>query len=218
MAPYEALYKRPCRNPICWNEVGEKKLLGLELVQQSSDSIKLIRENLKVARDRQKSYTDKKRRELEFEVGDQVFLKLSPWKEILRFRRKGKLSPRYIRRYEIVERVGPATYRLALPLELARIHNVFHVSMLRKYVPDSTHVLPEQPVQLKENMSYEEEPVGILDRKKKVLRKMMIPLVKVLWRNHGIEEVTWEAEEKMRSRYPQLFSQYPCTKFRGKIS
>ncbi|XP_038887535.1 uncharacterized protein LOC120077649 [Benincasa hispida] len=129
-----------------FNEFGERKLIGPELVQQTSNSVKLIRENLKRARDRQKSYADKRRRELEFEIGDKVFLKLSPWKGILRFGRKGKLSPRYIEFYEIVERVGPTTYRLALPPELSRIHDVFHVSMLRKYVPDPAHVLPEQLV------------------------------------------------------------------------
>ncbi|XP_038874243.1 uncharacterized protein LOC120066978 [Benincasa hispida] len=206
MAPYEALYVRSCRTPVCWNEVGERWLIGPELVQQTTNSVKLIKENLKTARDRQKTYANKRRRELEFEVDDQVFHKLSPWKGILRFRRKGKLSPRYIKPYEIVERVGLAAYRLALPKELARIHDVFHVPMLRKYVLNPTHVFPEQPVQLKENMSYEEEPVEILDRKEQVLRNKMIPLVKVLWRNHGIEEATWEAEERMRSRYPQLFS------------
>ncbi|XP_038883959.1 uncharacterized protein LOC120074858 [Benincasa hispida] len=168
--------------------------------------VKNIKENLKTAGDRQKSYADKRRRELEFEVGDKVFLKLSPWKGILRFRRKGKLSPRYIRPYEIIERVDPMAYRLELPLELSRIHDVFHVSMLRKYVLDPTHVLPEQPVQLKENLSYEEEPVKILDRKEQVLRNKTISLVKVLWQNHSTEEVTWEAEEQMKNKYLQLFN------------
>ncbi|XP_038902286.1 uncharacterized protein LOC120088919 [Benincasa hispida] len=105
-----------------------------------------------------------------------------------------------------MERVGPAAYRSALPSELARIHDVFHVSMLRKYVSDPTHILSEQLMQVKENLSYEEEPVKILDRKEQVLRNKKIPLIKVLWRNYGLEETTWEAEEQMRSRYPQLFS------------
>ncbi|XP_038882279.1 uncharacterized protein LOC120073511 [Benincasa hispida] len=206
MAPYQALYGRLYRTPICWNEVGERKLLGSELVQQTSNNIKIIRDNLKTTRDRQKSYADKQRRELEFEVGDKVFLKLSLWKGILRFNRKGKLSPRYIRPYEIIERVGPMAYRLNLPPELSRIHDVFHMEIFRKYVPDPTHVLSEQPVQLKENLSYEEEPVEILDKKEQVLRNKTIPLVKVLWQNHNMEEATWEAEEKIRNKYPQLFN------------
>ncbi|XP_038880336.1 uncharacterized protein LOC120071979 [Benincasa hispida] len=153
------------------NEVGERKLLGPKLVQQTSNNVKIIRDNLKTARDRKKSYADKWRKELEFEVGDKVFLKLFPWKEILRFGRKGKLSPRYIRPYEIIERVGPMTYRLDLPPELSRIRDVFHLAMLRKYVSNPTHVLPEQPVQLKENFSYEEVPMEILDRKEQVFKK-----------------------------------------------
>ncbi|KAA0047501.1 hypothetical protein E6C27_scaffold498G001280 [Cucumis melo var. makuwa] len=116
MAPYEVLYERPCRTPVCWNEVGERKLVGHELVQITTNNIKLIRENLRIAHDRQKSYADKRRRNLEFQVGDQVFLKLSPWRGVIRFGRKGKLSPRYIGPYQITERVGPAAYRLELPV------------------------------------------------------------------------------------------------------
>ena len=108
MAPYEALYGRRCRTPICWGEVGERKLMGPELVQTTSENVKFVRERLKTAHDRQKSYPDKRRRDLKFEVGDKVFLKLSPWKGILRFGRKGKLSLRYIRPYEILERIGPS--------------------------------------------------------------------------------------------------------------
>ena len=96
-------------------------------------------------------------------------------------------------------------YRLALPPELSRVHNVFHVSMLRKYVPDPSHILAEQPVELREDLTYEEGPVQILDRREQVLRNKVIPLVKVLWRNHSTEEATWEHEEQMRTRYPQLF-------------
>ncbi|KAA0060066.1 DNA/RNA polymerases superfamily protein [Cucumis melo var. makuwa] len=206
MAPYKALYGRPCRTPVCWNEVGERKLVGPELVQITTNNIKLIRENLRKAQDRQKSYADKRRRNLEFQVGDQVFLKLSPWRGVIRFGRKGKLSPRYIGPYQITERVGPAAYRLELPIELARIHDVFHVSMLRKYIPDPSHVLQEQPVELKEDLSYVEEPVQILDRKEQVLRNKTIPLIKVLWRHHGAEEATWKPEYQMKKRYPILFS------------
>lgn len=134
-----------------------------------------------------------------------MFLKLSPWKGILRFGKKGKLSPRYIGPYEILEGVGPVAYRLALPIEMSRIHNVFHVSVLRKYVFDAAHVLPVQPVELSEDLSYEEKPVQILDEKKQVLRNKVIPLVKVLWRNHEIEEATWEPKEQMMKQYPYLF-------------
>ena len=173
MAPFEALYGRKCRTPVCWDEVGERRLVGPKLVQITLENVKVVRDNLKIARDRQKSYADNRRRDLQFEIGDQVFLKISPWKGVLRFWKRGKLSPRYIGPYEIMSKVGPVAYKLKLPPELSRIHDTFHVSMLRKYIPDPSHVLREQPVQLKENLTYEEIPVQIVDRKEQVLRSKM---------------------------------------------
>ncbi|KAJ4701711.1 Retrotransposon protein, putative, Ty3-gypsy subclass [Melia azedarach] len=205
MAPYEALYDRKCRTPICWDEVGERRLLGPEIVQDTNEKILVIRDRLKTAQDRQKSYADKRRRQLEFVVGNYVFLRVSPWKGILRFGKRGKLSPRYMGPYEIIKRIGQVAYRLALPSELSRIHNVFHVSMLRKYVPDASHILDSQPAQLEENLTYEEEAVQILDSREQQLRNKTIPLVKVLWRNHNVEEATWEREDQIRVRYPHLF-------------
>ena len=198
MAPFEALYGRKCRTPVCWDEVGERRLVGPELVQITSEKVKVVRDNLKIARDRQKSYADNRRRDLQFEIGDQVFLKISPWKGVLRFGKRGKLSPRYIGPYEILSKVGPVAYKLKLPPELSRIHGTFHVSMLRKYIPDPSHVLREQPMQLKENLTNEETPVQIIDRKEQVLRSNVIPLVKVLWKNHEREAATWESEVQMR--------------------
>ena len=123
----------------------------------------------------------------------------------MRFGNKGKLSPRYIGLYEITEKIGPLAYKLALPPELARIHDVFHVSMLRRYRSDLSHVIKDSEVEISENLSYVEEPVSIVDHKVKQLRKREIPMVKVIWRNHGLEEATWETEEKMRRDYPHLF-------------
>ena len=117
---------------------------------------------------------------MEFEVGDMVFLKVTTWKGVIRFGKRGKLSPRYIGPYQIIERIGPVAYKLNLPDELSRIHNVFHVSMLRKYVYDSSHVLKDLPIHIEENLTYEEQPVEILDRRDQVLRTKIIPLVKVL--------------------------------------
>ena len=198
MGPFEALYGRKCRTPVCWDEVGKRRLVGPELVQITSEKVKVVRDNLKIARDRQRSYADNRRRDLQFEIGDRVFLKISPWKGVLRFGRQGTLIPRYIRPYEIVSKVGPVAYNLKLPPELSRIHDTFHVSMLRKYISDSSHVLREQPVQLKENLTYEETPMHIIDRKEHVLRSKVIPLVKVLWKNHEREAATWEPEVQMR--------------------
>ena len=165
----------------------------------------MIREKIKTAQSRGKSYADNRRRDLEFAKGDFVFLKVSPCKGILRFSKKGKLSPRYIGPFKILKCIGTIAYRLDLPSNLSRLHNVFHVSMLKKYVPDPSHVLSIEPVDLREDLSYVEEPVRILDRKDRVLRTKTIPLVKVLWRSHSLEEATWEYEESMKRDYPYLF-------------
>ena len=135
-----------------------------------------------------------------------MFLKVSPWKKILCFGRNGKLSPRFIGPYEILERVGPVAYRLAFPLELAKLHDVFHVSMLHRYRSDPSHILPIQDIQVQEYFTFEEELKAILDREIKQLRNKQVPLVKVLWQHHGMEEATWEPESTMRVQYPQLFS------------
>ena len=132
-------------------------------------------------------------------------MKISPFKGIIRFGKRGKLNPRYIGPYEILERVGKAAYRLALPPNLATVHNVFHVSMLKKYVPDKSHVLEQEPIEIHEDLSLPEKPVQILDFKVKTLRNKEIPLVKVLWRNQSVEEATWERESDMRASYPELF-------------
>ena len=161
---------------------------------------------MRVAQSWEKSYADIWQSAIEFEVGEHVFLKVAPMKGVMRFGKKGKLSPRFIGPFEILDRVGKLAYRLALPPALSAVHNVFHVSMLRKYVADPSHVIDFQPIVLDDKLAYEEVPVEILAREQKILRKKTINLVKVLWRNHLTEEATWELEDKMRERYPYLFS------------
>ncbi|GMI64541.1 hypothetical protein HRI_000123400 [Hibiscus trionum] len=160
------------------------------LLKGSTEKVKLICERLKATSDRQKSYTDLKRKEIEFAVGDRVFLKVSPWKKVMRFGWKGKLSPRYIRPYEVIERVGLVAYKLRLPQELEKIHNVFHVSMLRRYRSNPSHVMSVEEVELNPDLTYDDEPVEIMDSDSKVLRGKTIELVKVLWRHRGVEEAT----------------------------
>ncbi|KAL0537055.1 hypothetical protein IC582_026023 [Cucumis melo] len=205
MAPFEALYGKCCRSPVCWDEVGEQRLMGPELVQSTNEAIQKIRSRMHTAQSRQKSYADVRRKDLEFEIGDKVFLKVAPMRGVVRFERRGKLSPRFVGPFEILERIGPVAYRLALPPSLSTVHDVFHVSMLRKYVPDPSHVVDYEPLEIDENLSYVEQPVEVLAREVKTLRNRQIPLVKVLWRNHRVEEATWEREDDMRSRYPELF-------------
>ncbi|XP_059650102.1 uncharacterized protein LOC132295845 [Cornus florida] len=185
---------------------GSSVLRGLPSVLETTEKIKLIRQRLLTAQSRQKSYADKRRRSLSFEVGDHVFLRVSPRKGLMRFGKSGKLSPRFIGPFEILDRVGEVAYRLALPPQLDRVHNVFHVSMLRKYEPDPSHILSWVDIDIDEDVSYEEGPYQILDTQQKVLRNKTIPMVKILWRHHGVEEATWELEQEVRSKYPELFS------------
>ena len=138
---FEALYGRRCRSPIFWDEIGENKLLRPELVHLTIEMIFLIKERLKVAQNRLKSYADNRRLDLEFEVGDHVFLNVSPMNSIMKFGRKEKLSPRFVGPFEVLERVGTLAYKVVLPSSLSKIHNVFHVSTLRKYIYDPSHVV-----------------------------------------------------------------------------
>ncbi|RZB98949.1 Protein NDL2 [Glycine soja] len=173
MAPYEALYGRRCRTPLCWLEPGEGLTLGPEVVQQTTEKVKLIQERMRTAQSRQKSYHDKRRKDLEFEDGD--------------------------------HKVGPMAYQIALPPSLSNLHNVFHVSQLRKYIRDPSHVIELDDVQVKENLTYETLPLRIEDRRTKHLRGKEIPLVKVIWGGASGEDATWELESQMREAHPSLF-------------
>ena len=170
MAPYEALYGRKCITLVCWTYLNEHKIISPNIVKETEEKVRVIQQRLKVSSDRQKSYADLKRKDIEYEVEDKVFLKVSPWIKILRFGKKGKLSPRFIGPYEILEKIEPVAYCLALPPELAKLHNVFHVSMLQKYHYDESHILPVQDVQVQPYFTYDEEPKAILTREVKQLR------------------------------------------------
>ncbi|KAL5560002.1 hypothetical protein UlMin_036213 [Ulmus minor] len=204
----QTLEDMKCRSPIHWDEVGERKLLGPEIVQKTVDIVEKIRQRMKTAQSRQKSYADRRRKPLEFFIGDKVFLKVAPMKGVMRFGKKGKLSPRFVGPFEILERIGDLAYRVALPPAMSGIHNVFHVSMLRKYIPDPSHVLSYDTLDLRQDLTFEESPVRILDREERELRQKKIRLVKVLWKNHEVEEATWEREDEMRTKYPHLFGTY----------
>ena len=205
-APFEALYGRKCRSPICWDEVGEAQLIGPDLVRETTEKIAQIKERLKVARDRQKSYADVRRKPLEFQVGDRVMLKVSPWKGVIRFGKRGKLNPRYVGPFKILERIGPVAYKLELPPELSRVHPTFHVSNLKKCLTDETAVIPLDEIEIDEQLHFVEEPVEIMDREVKRLKKSRIPLVKVRWNSKRGPEYTWEREDEFKRKYPNLFN------------
>nr|GFB49440.1 putative reverse transcriptase domain-containing protein [Tanacetum cinerariifolium] len=180
-APFEDLYGRKCRSLVCWSEVGDTQLTGPKLIRETTKMIVQIKNRLLAARSRQKSYADVRRKPLEFEVGDRVMLKVSPWKGVIRFGKRGKLSPGYIGPFKILSRISPVAYKLDLPQELHGIHNTFHVSNLKKCLTDEELVIPLDEVQSR------------------------IPIVKVRWNSRRGPEYTWEREDQMWKKYPHLF-------------
>lgn len=206
-APFEALYGRKCRSPLCWNEVGDSQIVGPELIQETTDKIFKIRDRIKAARDRQKSYADKRRKPLEFSVGDKVLLKVSPWKGMVRFGKKGKLAPRYVGPFEILARIGPVAYKLKLPQELSGVHDTFHVSNLKKCLADESLIIPPGEVRIDNKLHFIEEPIEIIDREIKRLRRSHIPIVHIRWNSKRGPEFTWEREDHMKQKYPHLFAE-----------
>ncbi|GJU19842.1 putative reverse transcriptase domain-containing protein [Tanacetum coccineum] len=197
-APFEALYGRKCRSPIMWAEVGEGQLIGPELVQETTEKISQIKDRLKATRDRQKSYADKRRKPLEFSVGDYVLLKVSPWKGVVRFGKKGKLAPRFVGPFEIIEKVGLVAYRLDLPKELNGVHDTFYVSNLKKYLADPTLQVPLDEIRVDAKLNFVEEPVEILEREFKKCKRSRISIVKARWKLKRGPEFTWEREDQMK--------------------
>ncbi|KAI3715416.1 hypothetical protein L6452_22398 [Arctium lappa] len=220
-APYEALYGRKCRSPLSWIEIGDSQLFGPEIIQETTGKISIIKERLKAARDRQKSYADNRRKPLEFQKGDKVLLKVSPWKGLIRFGKRGKLGPRYIGPFEILDRIGPVAYKLSLPQELSAIHDTFHVSNLKKCLVDKAMLVSPDEVKVDGRLCFREEPIEILDREIKRLRRSKIPIIKVRWNSRHGPEYTWEREDLMKRKYPKLFddkmSRNISHKFRDEI-
>ena len=204
-APFEVLYGRRCRTPMCWEDPSDRVLLGPDLVEETTRQIRVIQDRIRAAQSRQKSYADRGRRPGDFEVGERVLLRVSPTKGVMRFGVRGKLSPRYIGPYIVSERIGGLAYRLDLPESLGRVHDVFHVSQLRKCTADERLVLQPDEAEFRDNLSYDERPVRVLDHQDRAIRNRRIPLVKILWHRRGAEEATWETEDSMRERYPELF-------------
>jgi hypothetical protein len=169
--------------------------------------VQIIRENLKTTQSRQKSYADNRRRELMFEVGDFVYLKVSPMRGMKRFKVKGKLSPRYIGPFKILERKGEVAYQLELPNRLSDVHDVFHVSQLKKCLRVPEEQLPMKELNVNEDLTYSEYPIRILETSRRITRSKVINMCKVQWSHHSEDEATWEREDELRTEFPQLFSE-----------
>ncbi|GJR69439.1 hypothetical protein Tco_0015504 [Tanacetum coccineum] len=161
---------------------------------------------MQAARDRQKSYADLKHKPMKFQVGDRVMLKDSPWKGVVLFGKRGKLIPRYVGPFKVLEKVGSVAYKLELPQELSRVYNTFHVSNLKKCYSDQPLAVPLEGLNIDDTLQFVEEPVEIMEREIKRLKRSRIPLVKVRWNSRRVPEFTWEHEDSFKNKYPHLFT------------
>nr|GFC73874.1 putative reverse transcriptase domain-containing protein [Tanacetum cinerariifolium] len=189
-APFEALYGRKCRLPVYWTEVGGAQILGPELIQETIEKIVQIKQGMQATRDRQKSYADLKHKPMEFQVGDKVMIKVSPCKGVVRFGKRGKLNPIYVGPFKVLERIGDVAYNLDLPEELSRVHNTFHVSDLKKCHADEPLAVPLDGLHFDDKLHFVEEPVEIMNREVKRLKRSQIPIVKVRWNSKRGPEFT----------------------------
>jgi hypothetical protein len=205
MAPFEALYGRRCITPLSWSQTGERKIFGPDLINEAEEKVKIIQANLRTAQSRQKSYADIRRSPLRFQVGDFVYLRVSPTRGIQRFGVKGKLAPRYVGPFEILEICGPVAYRLQLSPQLAAVHNIFHVSQLRRCVKVPMEIIDPQTIKIETDLTYTEYPIRVLDTKERSTRRKTIRMYKIQWNHHTEEEATWETESYLQHNFPDFF-------------
>jgi hypothetical protein len=191
-------------------------VFGPDILQEAKKQVRMVRENVRVTQSRQKSYADHRRRELIFEVGDFVYLKVSPMRGMCHFKVRGKLALRFIGPFKILEKRGDVAYQLELPPQLSDVHDVFHVSQLKKCLRVPEEQLPMKDLNAKEDLSYQEYPVKILETFERVTRNKKIKMCKVQWSHHTEEEATWEREEELKAEFPS-FTSYP-SESRGRDS
>ncbi|GKE83442.1 hypothetical protein Tco_1557184, partial [Tanacetum coccineum] len=193
------------RSPVCWAEVRDAQLIDPELIHETTEKIVQIKQRIQAVRDRQKSYADIRREPLEFQVGDRVMLKVSPWKGVISFGKREKLNPRYIGPFKVLAKVGTVTYRLELSQQLSRVHSTFHVSNLKKCLSDELLAIPLDEIHIDDKLHFVEEPVEIMDREVKRLKQSRILIVKVRWTSRRGPEFTREHEDQFRKKYLHLF-------------
>nr|AAT69617.1 putative polyprotein [Oryza sativa Japonica Group] len=206
MAPFEALYGRKCRTPLFWDQTGERQLFETEVLTEAEGKVRTVRERLRIAQSRQKSYADNRRRELTFEAGDYVYFRVTPLRGVHRFQTKGKLAPRFVGLYRILERRGEVAYQLELPSNMVGIHDVFHVSQLKKCLRVPEEQASSEHIDIQEDLTYVEKPICILETSEKRTRNKVIRFCKVQWSHHSEEEATWEREDELKAAHPHLFA------------
>nr|GFB41061.1 putative reverse transcriptase domain-containing protein [Tanacetum cinerariifolium] len=187
-------------------EVGDAQLTGPEIIHETTEKIVQIKSRIQAAQDRQKSYADLKRKSMDFQVGDRVMLKVSPWKGVVRFGKRGKLNPRYIGPFKVLSKVRDVAYRLELPQQLSRVHNTFYVSNLKKCLSDESLVIPLDELRIDDKLHLVKEPVKIMDHEIKQLKRSHIPIIKVRWNSKRCPKFTWEREDQFKKTYPHLFT------------
>ncbi|GJT04355.1 putative reverse transcriptase domain-containing protein [Tanacetum coccineum] len=184
--------------PVDHAEVGDAQLTGPAIIHETTEKIVQIKNRIQAARDRQKSYANIRRKPMVFQVGDKVMLKVSPWKGVVRFGKQGKLNPRYVGPFKVIERVRTVAYKLELPQQLSRVHNTFHVSNLKKCLSDESLVIPLEELRVDDKLHFVEEPVEVMDREIKQLKRSRIPIIKVRWNSKRGPEFTWEREDQFK--------------------
>jgi hypothetical protein len=201
MAPFKVLYGRRCCTPLNWIEPGEKDIFGPDLVEEAEATVHCIQDNLRATKSCQVTYANKRHRPLEFKVRDHVYLRVSPIKGMKRFGMKGKLAPRYIGPFPILEKCGTVAYKLDLPPSLTRVHDTFHMSQLKKCLKTPMDVVLPEVTPLEADLSYPDHPIKVLDQKDRVTKHKTIKFFKVQWSNHTEDEATWESEDFHHSRH-----------------
>jgi hypothetical protein len=196
---FEMRYGHKCQTPLFWNQTGEQKVFGLEILQEAEKQVHMVRENLRVTQSRQKSYADHRRRELSFDVGDFVYLKVSPMRGLRHFKVRGKLTPRFIGPFKIQKKRCEVLYQLELPPQLSDVHDVFHVSQPKKCLCVPEEQIPMEELDAREDLSYQKYPVKILETSERVTLNKRVKMCKVQWSHHTEEYATWEREEDVQS-------------------